>query len=310
MEQEHKLQNEDQAEHKDQVLHDKNTQEIDQEECELECDVQENKGNKQTEIQTLKLNTPFGDIEYRPDLKLSRASIVQLLVCYVQRLSTQKPTIDNKWQELAYPKLFKIVHDLKDHVIKTVSELYNDNKLDKEVVTINFCGYTNFKLPLIVQTQGVHHRATYATVNVRPFLKTIEQRLTYLSTADVPARYRGEEKKVNTFRYVQDIAKQLLEKNVLPLYDSWKNLCQEAADYAGIKLGEREPRESEHRGYRGQKHYGNPQNYHRTGQSRQYHKYNHDDDDNQEGYVVAKGKHQYAQPRRVYRGKYTFSHDQ
>lgn len=306
MEQEHKQQNEDQG----------NTQEIDQEECDSECDatVQDNKIKERPETQNVKLHTPFGDVDYRPELKLSRASIVQLLVCYTERLNTQKATDDNKWQELAYPKLLKMFTDLRDHVTKIVSELCSNDDLDKDVVTINFRGYEGGKLPVIVQTQGVHHRATYGTVNVRPFLKTLEQRLTYLSTVDVPARYKGDEKKVNTFKRVQQVAKELLENHVQPLYNSWKLLCQEAADHAGIKMEEHH--EPERRGYQERRQ----NNTHRhSGVRRQAYRPKRaprNDGDNERhnrehdgGFVRVRGRRQ-QRSRQPYRGKYASGNNQ
>ncbi|AYV81678.1 MAG: hypothetical protein Harvfovirus51_10 [Harvfovirus sp.] len=189
---------------------------------------------KDTGVPGIQLKTPFGDIEYKPDLKLSRASIMQLINCYTYRLNKQQVQVDNKWQEFAYPQLQKMFTGLSEIFTQAVLELYNSEEYDKEVVLINFCGYKNFKLPLIVQTPGVHHRATYSSVNVRPFLKTIEQRLMYLSTVKTPARYKDDEKKVTTFNKVQVLAESLRTKYVLPLHESWKKLCQDAADFAGI----------------------------------------------------------------------------
>ncbi|AYV83603.1 MAG: hypothetical protein Hyperionvirus9_20 [Hyperionvirus sp.] len=197
------------------------------------------------------LKTPFGDIEYKPDLKLSRASIMQLITCYTYRLNTQQIQTNNKWQDHAYPRLQKMFTGLCETFTQAITELYNSPLYDKEVVLINFCGYKNFKLPLIVQTPGVHHRATYMSVNVRPFLKTIEQRLMYLSTVKVPARYKDDEKKVGTFKKVQSVAEELRTKFVIPLHESWKKLCQDAADIAGIVVENREPKTLVNRRSRG-----------------------------------------------------------
>ena len=187
------------------------------------------------------IKTPLGDIDYRPDLRLSRASFIQLVYCYAQRLSEQPA--ENKWQEYAYPRLLKLFTDLRDQTTTMIFNLWNDPNWDRDVVGVNFCGYRNCKLSLIVTTQGVHHRATYATVNVRPFLKTVEQRLLYLKTATVPSRYQGDDKKINTFRRVQELAEELMDRHVHPLFEAWEKLCQEAGDYAGIKMERRIPTE-------------------------------------------------------------------
>lgn len=222
-------------------------QEIDQE-FDSEETIQKNIDENDSTFDGIQqLNTPLGDIDYRPDLKLSRASIVQLLVCYVQRLGNQKISTDNKWQKMAYPKLWEMFANLSEYVIKAIKNLCNEPDLDQDVIIVNFCGYKNFRLPLVVQTQGVHHKATYSTVNVRPFLKTLEQRLTYLSVFDIPSRYRGDEKKVKTFIRVQHVAKEILENHVRPLYDAWNLICQEAATFAGITMPLQEQKRSNRR---------------------------------------------------------------
>ena len=188
-----------------------------------------------TETKTTKLNTPFGEIEYRPEFKLTSASIMQLLYCYTERLNTQKPLNENKWQEYAYPKLLSLFTEFRDNATVTVKKLCEDENLDRDVVMINFCGYKNFKLPITVPTKYVNPRSTYSTVNVRPFLRTLEQRLNYLSTSDVPVRYKGDQNKINTFLKVQETAKMLV-KQLEPLHELWKKICQEAAECAGLKM--------------------------------------------------------------------------
>ena len=208
---------------------------------EIEDDVQQDMPrDAKCPKQTTKISTPFGSVEYRPDLKLSRASIIQLINCYTYRITNQSVQSGNKWQEFAYPRLQKIFGTLCETFTQQVSELYNAPDSDREVVMINFCGYKSFKLPLIVQTLGVHPQATYISVNVRPFLKTMEQRLMYLANVKMPDRYKDDEKKVSTFNKVQALAENLRTKYVLPLHEAWRKLCQDAADYAGIVVETRD----------------------------------------------------------------------
>lgn len=199
----------------------------------------ENQENSMSEFTTI--NTVYGPLKYRPEFKLTHASFMQLLYCYNYRLSLQKPDENNKWQQYAYPKITEMFQNLVNNAETAINALLENPEYDKNIVTINFCGY-NFKLPLIVYTQGVHHKATYGTVNVRPFLKTLEQRLGYLATMQVPNRYKDKESDIKTFKKVQETAQNLLDNHVKPLYDAWNKLCEETADYAGIELKKHEPR--------------------------------------------------------------------
>jgi len=216
----------------------------------MDCASPQKQGGAPTEkkMETMTIKTafaePYATMEYSPDLKLSRASFMQLLYCYTQRLENQKPQPGNKWQEYAYPRLLKMFTDMRDNIVGTVCEMCNNPAYDKEVVMINFCGYKNFKLPLVVNIQRnkkveVHPRATYERANVVPVYKTLAQRMTYLSTVSVPQRYNGDEKKTNTFKKVQEVAKMFLEKYVNSMLECWQKLCKESAEYAGIPYEER-----------------------------------------------------------------------
>ena len=240
-----------------------------------------------TPPQTYTITTPFGDIEYKSEMKLSHGSFMQLLYCYNHRLTTQVCQEGNKWQELAYPEIRKMFSDLLEKSIAHVRGLCTDTTLDRDVITLNFCGYKNFKLPLLVHTMGVHYRATYGTVNVKPFLKTIEQRLAYLANADVPARYLGNEEKSNTFNAVKQLAKTMLTQDVLPMFETWNELCNKAATYAGIiptvTSGHHHQHHDQH--YHHQHSHMNTQQHHQY-QNQNNYQYNHPHmlDQNQDGH--------------------------
>jgi hypothetical protein len=200
-------------------------------------DLQNESKNETFEVDE-KITTSFNDsrykeVSYNAGLKLSRASIMQLLYFYTHRLEKQKADVGNKWQESAYPELVKLFQDLKKGIVDAVVDLCNS--CDKDVVMINYCGYEGFKLPLMVQTKGVHFRTTYLYANVKHILKTIEQRLSYLAVAPVPLRYQADEKKQEAFRKVQDLAKVFLSTHIKTAFVRWQEICQKAAEVAGLK---------------------------------------------------------------------------
>jgi len=199
----------------------------------------ENQDQNQKEVDkssVVQIDTLFGKIEYRSELKLSCASIVQLLHCYCYRVNNQKIEEENKWQQYVYPKLIAMVEILCKNIMEQIKVLIDDKTNDEDVVKINFCGYKNFKLPVVVLTQGVHNHATYGSVNVRPFLKTLKQRLEYLVKSPVPNRLKEDKKKNDTFLKVKDCAKNILDSQVDPLFERWSSLCQEGATIAGINM--------------------------------------------------------------------------
>ena len=182
---------------------------------------------------TIELTCPFGTMQYRSDLKLTSASFMQLLVCYKYKVCEQKAEEGNKWQEYAYPKLADVFTELLNKVIHHINELLNEENIDKEIVIINLCGYKNFKLPVIVQTRSVNYKLKYENANARDIFLNILQRLTYLSTCSVPARY-NDEIKVKTFSRVQELVKTLIETVVSQTRQEWSKICQEAGVHAGL----------------------------------------------------------------------------
>lgn len=180
----------------------------------------------------VKLQTPMEEVEYNGKYKLANGSIMQLLHLYTHRLEKQTPEPDNKWQVFVYPDLTKLFQTLRDAVTEKVVELSKD--YDADVVRINFCGYKNFKLPLMVQTRGVHFRTTYEHANVRHVLKSLEQRLNYLSSAPLPTRYQEDTVKQLAFSKVQELAKLLLSENLAQTVQSWQTICEKAGEVSGF----------------------------------------------------------------------------
>lgn len=212
-------------------------------------------------VESVTLTTPFGDISYQSNLKLSRASVVQLLYCYSHRLNNQKAEPGNKWQEYAYPELAKMFSRLLKDFSDAIETLIQEH--DKDVVKINFCGYGNCKLPLMVQTRGVHYKTTYLYANVKHVLRTLEQRLSYLSTTPIPVRYQTEPLKQEAFLKVQELAKRFLDTSVKDAFVQWDEICKNARVVAGLPANDfkEDNDKGDYRNQRTGRNYGRNNNY-------------------------------------------------
>lgn len=184
-------------------------------------------------VKPVTISTIHIPIDYVPTLKLANASALQLLYFYAHRLENQVPEENNKWQQLAYPELTKLFVDLRDRVTAQVADLAS--KYDKDVVMINFCGYKNFKLPTMVPIDGVNIRMTYAYANAKHVIKTLNQRLTYLSLTYLPTRYTDDENKISAFKKVRELASKIKSEEIQKALETWEDIRRRADIAADIK---------------------------------------------------------------------------
>jgi hypothetical protein len=137
---------------------------------------------KMQEVQSFNLS--LSDVPYDEKFKLNQASVSQL-VRGLQEMCSRIGEPQNEYQKQLYPALKSIVETF---VTKYTSILEASSEVQREVLRFNLHGY-NGRIKKALTTRGVKFNLIYKYANFGDYLKTINQRVTYLVERKLPQRY-------------------------------------------------------------------------------------------------------------------------
>ncbi len=176
---------------------------------------------------------PNHEFNYNETFRLSSGSFMQLLLFYNTKVSNDVSD-GSKWQDFVYPKLKDLFASMLECFEGHINSLMVKNEEHKQMIHVNFSGYDNYKMPVVVVPKNIKPHINYKNARVRDIMAHLDQRLYYLSICSVPKRYTTEEE-LRVFKQIQELSKQLLDHELKEYKEKWRNICNEAYLYAGIE---------------------------------------------------------------------------
>lgn len=180
----------------------------------------------QNQQQTLTLES----VPYNDNYRIKYGSVGQLMRGLQEmqnRISLEKES--DEYKKTLYPKLRELSQSLVERFKLLLS---CSNETENNVKRFNLLGYNGQiradkynKYPFIA---GVNPNAKYAFSNFGYYLRTIKQRLDFISNRDVPLRYSTDENAVNVFNGMKLECNNLLKYLNEVVEPEWNKVVEEA----------------------------------------------------------------------------------
>jgi hypothetical protein len=145
------------------------------------------------------------DFGYEETYRLTQGSASQVVRGMKEMLS-RVGEITNDYQRILYPVLTELTNGIVDRYTELLK--YSSDK-EKEIVQFNLHGYDG-TVRGNVATKGVNYILIYKYANFGDFIKTIRQRLEFITSRSTPKRYLEDEEKLRFFVALKDKINEFL----------------------------------------------------------------------------------------------------
>lgn len=175
------------------------------------------------------------NVPYDDNYRIKYGSIGQLIRGLQEmqnRITSEKET--DIYKQTLYPKLRELSNNLID---KFKLMLNSNNEIETNIKKYNLLGYNGQiksdkyrRYPFIA---GVNPKAKYAFSNFGYYIRTIKQRLEFITNRDIPLRYSTDENAVNVFNNLKLECNELLKYLNETVETEWNNIVGEARTKGG-----------------------------------------------------------------------------
>ncbi len=178
-------------------------------------------------------NLNLEDIPYDEKFRLNHAATSQL-VKGLQVMADRLTEPQNDYQKELYPAIKTIVKEFVDKYSKILEA---STEIEREVRRFNLHGY-NGRVKKPIATRGVKFNVVYKYANFGDYLKTISQRLTYLTERELPQRYITNTAEGTAYEQMKVIITQFLTYMKDDVEQAWNTAVTSARTAGGNAVQE------------------------------------------------------------------------